>query len=111
MASSSPFLGYAGITTLDLFGASLAGIRSKRGAMKSRERLVRKRRGLTRRLDCLSRSRTQRSSWSTLCCDWLASDSAETAIDWRGGTAPPVGRSPVGVGTRQVGGAACDPPY
>src|SRR6266571_1779996 len=25
----------------------------------------------------------QRSSWSTLCCDWLASDSAETAIDWR----------------------------
>src|SRR5579871_1958370 len=25
----------------------------------------------------------QRSSWSTLCCDWLASASAETAIDWR----------------------------
>jgi hypothetical protein len=25
--------------------------------------------------------RDQRSSWSTLCCDWLASDSAETAID------------------------------
>src|ERR1700719_3980428 len=25
----------------------------------------------------------QRSSCSTLCCDWLASDSAETAIDWR----------------------------
>src|SRR5882757_4262520 len=23
------------------------------------------------------------SSLSTLCCDWLASDSAETAIDWR----------------------------
>src|SRR5689334_15773917 len=25
----------------------------------------------------------QRSSCNTLCCDWLASDSAETAIDWR----------------------------
>src|SRR3954449_1336554 len=23
------------------------------------------------------------SSWSTLCCAWLASASAETAIDWR----------------------------
>ena len=27
--------------------------------------------------------RDQRSSCSTLCCDWLASASAETAIDWR----------------------------
>src|SRR6202165_1330201 len=25
----------------------------------------------------------QRSSCSTLCCDWLASASADTAIDWR----------------------------
>src|SRR3954452_6323221 len=25
----------------------------------------------------------QGSSCNTLCCDWLASDSAETAIDWR----------------------------
>src|SRR5580692_3397107 len=25
----------------------------------------------------------QRRSCSTLCCDWLASASAETAIDWR----------------------------
>ena len=25
----------------------------------------------------------QRSSCSTLACDWLASDSADTAIDWR----------------------------
>src|SRR6201996_1204865 len=25
----------------------------------------------------------QRSSCSTLCCDWLARASAETAIDWR----------------------------
>src|SRR5438105_2398235 len=25
----------------------------------------------------------QRSSCSTLCCDWLASDSADVAIDWR----------------------------
>src|SRR6478735_11528679 len=29
------------------------------------------------------RLRYQRSSCRTLCCDWLASDSAETAIDWR----------------------------
>src|ERR1700748_2616022 len=29
------------------------------------------------------KSRDQRSSCSTLCCDWLASASAETAIDWR----------------------------
>src|SRR5258708_7972487 len=43
----------------------------------------RKRRGSPRRLDLLVRSRAQRSSWSTLCCDWLASDSADTAIDWR----------------------------
>src|ERR1700686_3994874 len=27
--------------------------------------------------------RYQRSSWSTLACDWFASASAETAIDWR----------------------------
>src|SRR5580704_13102638 len=27
--------------------------------------------------------RDQRSSCSTLCCDWLARASAETAIDWR----------------------------
>src|ERR1700710_2885832 len=28
-------------------------------------------------------ARLYRSSCSTLCCDWLASDSAATAIDWR----------------------------
>src|SRR6266446_2360963 len=28
-------------------------------------------------------SRNQRRSCSTLCCDWLASAKAETAIDWR----------------------------
>src|SRR5882724_10836198 len=27
--------------------------------------------------------RDQRSSCSTLCCEWLASDSADVAIDWR----------------------------
>src|SRR6202158_835107 len=43
---------------------------------------MKKRRGFPRRLESRCR-RTQRSSWSTLCCDWLASDSAETAIDWR----------------------------
>src|ERR1700751_2665982 len=29
------------------------------------------------------RPRRQRGNCSTLCCDWLASASAETAIDWR----------------------------
>src|SRR5213596_3283778 len=32
---------------------------------------------------CVSCCRDQRRSCSTLCCDWLASASAETAIDWR----------------------------
>src|ERR1700681_514080 len=31
----------------------------------------------------LDRFWDQRNSCSTLCCDWLASASAETAIDWR----------------------------
>src|SRR6202158_146038 len=43
---------------------------------------MKKRRGFPRRLESRCR-RTQRSSWSTLCCDWLASARAETAIDWR----------------------------
>src|SRR3954453_23552438 len=42
-----------------------------------------KRRGFPRRFDRWFRSLAQRSSCSTLCCDWLASDSADTAIDWR----------------------------
>src|SRR3982751_6980107 len=36
-----------------------------------------------RRPVVVNRLRYQRSSCNTLCCDWLASDSAETAIDWR----------------------------
>src|ERR1700687_1086208 len=43
---------------------------------------MKKRRGFPRRLESRCR-RNQRSSCSTLCCDWLASASAETAIDWR----------------------------
>src|ERR1700733_2389481 len=46
-------------------------------------RAKRKRRGFPRRLVFLVVIFDQRSSWSTLCCDWLASASAETAIDWR----------------------------
>src|SRR6202140_3598371 len=42
-----------------------------------------KRRGFPRRFALRFYSRDQRSSCSTLCCDWLASASAETAIDWR----------------------------
>src|SRR6202158_2352673 len=47
---------------------------------------MKKRRGFPRRLESRCR-RNQRSSCSTLCCDWLASASAETAIDWRGDSA------------------------
>src|SRR5580692_876477 len=42
-----------------------------------------KRRGFPRRFSFRRLRFDQRSSWSTLCCDWLASASAETAIDWR----------------------------
>src|SRR6202158_1870155 len=42
-----------------------------------------KRRGVPRRFCVLLGRRDQRSSCNTLCCDWLASASAETAIDWR----------------------------
>src|SRR3954465_15230536 len=40
-----------------------------------------------RRPVVVNRLRYQRRSCKTLCCDWLASDSAETAIDWRDGRA------------------------
>src|SRR5207248_9442312 len=36
-----------------------------------------------RRWCCRKPRRNQRNSCSTLCCDWLASDSADVAIDWR----------------------------
>ena len=42
-----------------------------------------RRRGVPRRLDCLSRRRAQRSNCNTACCEVLASASADTAIDWR----------------------------
>src|SRR3954471_23300931 len=45
--------------------------------------LKEKRRGLPPPFRGLGFRRNQRSSCSTLCCDWLASASAETAIDWR----------------------------
>src|SRR3954463_7161259 len=45
--------------------------------------LKEKRRGLPHRFRGLSFRRYQRSSWGTLCCDGLASASADTAIDWR----------------------------
>src|SRR6202035_4630184 len=44
---------------------------------------TKKRRGFPRRFGIACCRRDQRSSCSTLCCDWLASASAETAIDWR----------------------------
>src|SRR5438874_8517677 len=43
----------------------------------------RKRRGLPRRFDLAFCCGDQRNSCSTLACAWLASASAETAIDWR----------------------------
>src|SRR6266852_1474332 len=39
--------------------------------------------GFSRHFRFMIRRRDQRSSCSTLACDWLASASAETAIDWR----------------------------
>src|SRR5712675_366858 len=42
-----------------------------------------RRRDFSRRPGIFSCRRYQRSSCNTLCCDWLASASAETAIDWR----------------------------
>src|SRR5438876_5066997 len=42
-----------------------------------------KRRGLPRRFDLAFCCGDQRSSCSTLACDWLASASADTAMDWR----------------------------
>src|SRR5437868_717816 len=42
-----------------------------------------KRRSCLRRFDCSLNASHHCSSFSTLCCDWLASASAETAIDWR----------------------------
>src|SRR5436190_14111234 len=42
-----------------------------------------KRRGLPRRFDLAFCCGDQRNSCSTLACAWLASASAETAIDWR----------------------------
>src|SRR6202035_184247 len=48
---------------------------------------TKKRRGFPRRFGIACCRRDQRSSCSTLCCDWLASASAETAIDWRGDSA------------------------
>src|SRR5512140_3232439 len=64
-------------------GTSPAGIDGRRDTEKSRDCSIRRRRRFPRRLVDLSRSRAQRSSCSTLCCDWLASASADTAIDWR----------------------------
>src|SRR5947207_1255615 len=42
-----------------------------------------KRRGWLRRFACRFCRRDQRNSCSTLACAWLASASADTAIDWR----------------------------
>src|SRR5260370_9368746 len=47
----------------------------------------RKGRGFPRHFELVSCRRDQRSNWSTLCCEVLASASAETAIDWRGDSA------------------------
>ena len=60
---------------------------SRTCAPTSRHSLPRRRHGknggFPRRLFLFPEGRDQRSSCSTLCCDWLASASAETAIDWR----------------------------
>ena len=54
-------------------------VRGRCADEKSGEAKPRRRNDLS--LNC--RHQNQRNSCSTLCCDWLASDSADTAIDWR----------------------------
>ena len=61
----------------------LGQIGVRRAVPRHSGHLTGKRRGFPRRLACISCCRDQRRSWSTLCCDWLASASAETAIDGR----------------------------
>src|SRR6478752_1199785 len=57
--------------------------KSRRPLPRARGGHIKKRRGFPRRFGIVSCGRDQRSSCSTLCCDWLASASADTAIDWR----------------------------
>src|SRR4051812_50089628 len=59
---------------------------------------------LPRRPDGAKRFSAYWRSLSTLCCDWLASASAETAIDWRGGKARGVGAPSLGGGPGRGGG-------
>src|ERR1700682_5655846 len=56
------------------------------------------------RISCL---RNQRRSCSTLCCDWLASASADTAIDWRVGSAWLFGASSLVSARVPVGAPGC----
>src|SRR6478735_7329280 len=51
--------------------------------MPGRPDAKKRRRGCPRRLPDSGVRRYQRSSWSTLCCEELASANADTAIDWR----------------------------
>src|ERR1700759_4789236 len=53
------------------------------------------------------KSRDQRSSCSTLCCDWLASASAETAIDWRVDSAWLLAASSLGSGSVRLEAPVC----
>jgi hypothetical protein len=59
--------------------AAGSAVKAARSVRQSKKR----RRGFPRRLLVGVVRRTQRSSWRTLCCEVLASDSADTAIDWR----------------------------
>src|SRR5665811_696115 len=59
-------------------GNSKFSLRLRRMVRESKRR-----RGFPRRLDIGACAGNQRSSCNTLCCDWLASASADTAIDWR----------------------------
>src|ERR1700682_5732050 len=56
------------------------------------------------RISCL---RNQRRSCSTLCCDWLASASADTAIDWRVESAWLLAASSLVSGTVRVDEPVC----
>src|ERR1700730_7469242 len=63
--------------------------------------------GFPPRFGVLLGRRDQRSSCNTLCCDWLASASAETAIDWRVDSAWLLAASSFGSASVRVDAPVC----
>src|SRR3954453_1983779 len=66
-----------------------------------------KRRGFPRRFAVRMFASGHCSRRSTLCCDWLASASAETAIDWRVDSAWLLGASSLGSASVKLAEPVC----